>query len=168
MGEISEDEDDFTARSAASSPSLDLDLGLESEQQQQWTYILVDFAHNLEPFSEFVGPVHDLPVKSEPLDFFQLFFRDSLLRTFAKETNRYAEQQQAAKGTTDSYWKPATLTDIRKHICSSVYKPKQNLSVDEAMVAYTGQVLFKQTIKNKPTPGNSRSGAWPKQSLVTC
>ncbi|GFO33878.1 PiggyBac transposable element derived 4 [Plakobranchus ocellatus] len=69
-----------------------------------------------ETFSEIVGPVHDLPVKSEPLDYFQLFFPDSLLQTFVEETNRYTEQQQAAKGTTDSYWKPATLTDIRKYI----------------------------------------------------
>ncbi|KAK3764943.1 hypothetical protein RRG08_045745 [Elysia crispata] len=225
LGEMSEGEEDSTPNSATPLPSLDLDL----DQDEEWTDELVDFADRLEPFTEFSGPVHDLPVDSGPLDYFKLFFPDSVLNMIVEETNRYAEQQQEAKGAEDVYWKPATLADIRKYIytlitfghhqvpelsliwssdpywrvpaiadiwgrqryqkihqyfhladsshqpgrndegydplykvrplldhirnvCSSVYKPKQNLSVDEAMVAFTGRVSFKQYIKNKPTP----------------
>ena len=219
LGEMSEGEEDSTPNSATPLPSLDLDLDLD--QDEEWTDELVDFADRLEPFTEFSGPVHDLPVDSGPLDYFKLFFPDSVLNMIVEETNRYAEQQQEAKGAQDVYWKPATLADIRKYIytlitfghhqvpelsiiwssdpywrvsaiadiwgrqryqkihqyfhladsshqpgrndegydpmykvrplldhirnvCSSVYKPKQNLSVDEAMVAFTGRVSFKQ------------------------
>ncbi|GFS03597.1 PiggyBac transposable element-derived protein 4-like [Elysia marginata] len=230
VGEMDEEEDEFEPRPSSSSsqprpastPSPDMDLEVE------WSDTLVDFADDLAAFTEFVGPAHDLPTDSLPIDYFQLFFPDTLLQTFVAETNLYANQQQALKGV-DVYWKPVNLMDMRKYIytlitfghhqvpelkliwsddpywrvpaiadvwgrqryqkvhqyfhlansasqpgrndanydplykvrplldhirnvCSMVYKPKRNLSVDEAMVAFTGRVSFKQYIKNKPTP----------------
>ena len=52
----------------------------------------------------------------------------------------------------DPLFKVRFLLDHIRNVCLSVYKRKQNLSVDEAMVAYTGRVSFKQYIRNKPTP----------------
>ncbi|KAK3709623.1 hypothetical protein RRG08_003928 [Elysia crispata] len=96
---------------------LSNEISQDLDQDEKWTNELVDFADRLEPWlTEFSGPVHDLPVDSGPLDYFKLFFPDSVLNMIVEETNRYAQQQQEAKGAEWMYWKPATLSDIRKYI----------------------------------------------------
>ncbi|KAK3800746.1 hypothetical protein RRG08_003151 [Elysia crispata] len=72
---MSEGEEDLTPNSATPLPSKDLDL----DQDEEWTDELVDFADRLEPFTEFSFLVHDLPVVSGLLDYFKLFFPDSVL-----------------------------------------------------------------------------------------
>ena len=42
-------------------------------------------------FKENVGVFHDLEVGAEPLQYFQLFFPNSVVLMIATETNRYAE-----------------------------------------------------------------------------
>lgn len=36
--------------------------------------------------------------------------------------------------------------------CSDLYKPGQAISIDEAMIKFTGRLFFKQYMKSKPTP----------------
>ena len=73
LGEMSEGEEDSTPNSATPLPSLDQDL----DQDEEWT--------------EFSGPVQDLPVDSGLLDYFKLFFFDSVLNMIVEETNRYMQ-----------------------------------------------------------------------------
>ncbi|GFO07146.1 transposase [Plakobranchus ocellatus] len=61
----------------------------------------------------------------------------------------------------DPLYKVCPLLDHVRHICSPVYKPKQNMSVE-------GEFYSSSTSKTNPYHGDSRSGAWLKQSLVTC
>ncbi|GFR68239.1 PiggyBac transposable element-derived protein 4-like [Elysia marginata] len=66
-----------------------------------------------------------------------------------------ANSEQQPERNADNYdplYKVRPLLDQVRSVCSTVYKPKQNLSVDEAMVAFTGRISFKQYLKNKPTP----------------
>ena len=46
----------------------------------------------------------------------------------------------------DPLFKFRPLVDNVRAVCASVYKPEQKLSVDEAMIGYTGR------LQNKPTP----------------
>ena len=213
----SEDESDNRPSTSAST----------EKNNENWSDDLTNVT--VEEFTEYSGPVHDLPPDSEPLDYFKLFFTDGLIDMIVLETNKYAEQQQVSKGQRDPYWKPVTADDIYKYIytlivfglhpfpeirlywssdpfwrvsaiadvwgrqrfqkvhqylhmndnteqpargaqnfdplykvrpildhirstASTVYKPMQKISVDEAMIAFTGQISFRQYIKNKPTP----------------
>ena len=104
VGEMSDDEEQDDDQDSSS-----LDLANSGEDT---TDVLVDVTDKLEPFSEFSGPVHDLPTDSQPLDYYKLFFPIDILERIVTETNRYAEQQQQLKGARDAYWKPATLSDI--------------------------------------------------------
>ena len=112
VGEMSDDEEQDSDQDSSS-----LDLANSGED---WTDVLVDVTDKLEPFSEFSGPVHDLPTDSQPLDYFKLFFPIDILERMVTETNRYAEQQQQLKGARAAYWKSATLSDIRKYIYTLV------------------------------------------------
>ncbi|GFR63922.1 PiggyBac transposable element derived 4 [Elysia marginata] len=104
---------DRNESTATPGPVLDLNL---DPQNNDWSDVLVDIAVKLELFREFSGPVLDLPVDSQPLDYFKLFFPEWMLQMFVDETNEYAKQQQRKKGANDPYWKPATMLDIRKYI----------------------------------------------------
>eukprot|EP00745_Piridium_sociabile_P020010 TRINITY_DN3051_c1_g1_i6.p1 TRINITY_DN3051_c1_g1~~TRINITY_DN3051_c1_g1_i6.p1 ORF type:complete len:108 (+),score=12.94 TRINITY_DN3051_c1_g1_i6:58-381(+) len=55
-------------------------------------------------FSQETGPAHTLPPTASPLDYFFLFLPLTFFTTAAEETNRYAQQKQAAKGTLDPLW----------------------------------------------------------------
>ena len=70
-------------------------------------------------FTENVGVCHDLGVGAEPLQYFQLFFPDSVFAMIATETNRYAEQVQAEKRF-DSKWHPTTGEEIKLYIAINV------------------------------------------------
>ena len=51
----------------------------------------------------------------------------------------------------DPLYKVRPLLDHIRHVCQTVYKPKRQLSVDEAMVGYRGRIFMKQYMRNKPT-----------------
>ena len=55
-------------------------------------------------FTEATGPSHTLPENAKPLDYFFLFLPQSFFVTIAEETNRYADQKIAARGTPDPLW----------------------------------------------------------------
>ncbi|KAK3767263.1 hypothetical protein RRG08_061679 [Elysia crispata] len=150
---MSEGEEDSTPNSATPLPSLDQDL----DQDEEWT--------------EFSGPVQDLPVDSGLLDYFKLFFFDSVLNMIVEETNRYMQTnipELSLISPSDPYWRVPAIADIWgrqsyqkihhefhladsshqpgrnegydplnkvrplldhiRNVCSSVYKPKHNLS----------------------------------------
>ena len=197
-----------------------------------WTPLPPTFPANrvkVKPCTSVSGPVDPLPWDAQPYDFFARLFPDELFQLMAVETNRYAEQKQAAKGRRDKYWKDVTAADMKVFLSINVlmgihplpeyamywstddrlrvpgiadlmgktryekinqyfhlvdstlniprgedghdplfkvrplvehfrtaakanYIPGTALSIDEAMIAYTGRLYFKQYIKAKPTP----------------
>ena len=50
----------------------------------------------------------------------------------------------------DPLYKVRPAIDVVRNACSSVYKPERNLSVDEAMIKFTGRLSFKQYLPKKP------------------
>jgi hypothetical protein len=50
-------------------------------------------------YAEIPGPKHALPPNADPIDYFNLFFTQTLWNIFVLETNRYAEQFLAAPET---------------------------------------------------------------------
>ena len=68
---------------------------------------------------EYVGVCHDLEVGAEPLQYFQLFFPDSVFTMIATEMNRYSEQVQAKKRF-DSKWHLTTAEEMKLYIAIDV------------------------------------------------
>lgn len=85
--------------------------GVDPNIPSEWTDILSPVT--VAPFTESPGPVHNLAFDRSPLDYLHLFLPKSFFKNVATETNRYAEQVQAAKNKTDDYWKPVTEHEIR-------------------------------------------------------
>uniref|UniRef100_A0A2C9KGK8 PiggyBac transposable element-derived protein domain-containing protein n=1 Tax=Biomphalaria glabrata TaxID=6526 RepID=A0A2C9KGK8_BIOGL len=83
-----------------------------STESLSWTNTLTSVSDQMLPFDEIVGGVHYLEEDCSPLDYFKLFITDEMIGLMVTETNRYAEQQQVAKGQRDSQWKPVTAQDI--------------------------------------------------------
>uniref|UniRef100_A0A0B7BCZ6 PiggyBac transposable element-derived protein domain-containing protein n=1 Tax=Arion vulgaris TaxID=1028688 RepID=A0A0B7BCZ6_9EUPU len=52
----------------------------------------------------------------------------------------------------DAIWKVRPLFDLILFRSRELLRPEQDISIDEAMVAFTGRLHFKQYIKNKPSP----------------
>ena len=67
-------------------------------------------------FTEATGPSHTLPENAKPLDYFFLFLPQSLFVTIAEETNRYADQKIAARGTPDPLWEKTTPAEMRAYL----------------------------------------------------
>lgn len=68
-------------------------------------------AISTDPFSEDVGAKHNLPVGSEPIDFFNLLIPEAFLATIAEQTNIYAEEKQSEKR--DPQWFPVTVEEVK-------------------------------------------------------
>lgn len=89
-GDISDNDDDGDndsgPRSRSSSSS-------SNGTDEEWSSNLSTVTDKIEPFTEYAGPVHDLPEDSDPLEYFKLFFPTSMIELFVEETNKYAEQQ---------------------------------------------------------------------------
>lgn len=73
-------------------------------------------------FDETPGPRHCPPSTAEPIDFFNIFFTQSLINMFVLETNRYATQTLASRGRNLSpnsrlhSWVAVTNSEIRAFI----------------------------------------------------
>jgi hypothetical protein len=52
----------------------------------------------------------------------------------------------------DPLYKVRPFLDMVKANIASVFSPGQNISIDEAMIAFNGRLAFKQYIKGKPNP----------------
>lgn len=87
-----------------------------------------DIHANPVPVDQFThpsGPNHHLPPTAKPVDFFMLFWTDdtgaSIFETFARETNRYAQQRIAAAGRPDKLWKPTTPAEMRAFVAINIH-----------------------------------------------
>ena len=61
-----------------------------------------------------------------------------------------AQGPEMPSGLTDKYGKVGYLIQVLQKKYSELYVPEQNLSHDEAMIAYFGKNSLKQAIRNKP------------------
>ena len=82
----------------------------------QQTWRPATHAPNVKPFEKPVGPSHSLPKAAKPLDYFFLFLPQTFFETASEETNRYARQKIAAKGTPDPLWSETTAEEIRVYL----------------------------------------------------
>lgn len=182
---------------------------------------------DVEDFTGTPGLTRTLDATAEEIDFFNIMFPVFLYEIIARETNRYAEQEQEKNGV-DPRWRATTPEEIRAYIAIQIvmgiivapnqdmyftkvdlfrpmgindrmtrdrldklnqyfhvadttqnpprrqpghdklahlrpimdillqqtkqeYSPHKETSVDEAMVAYTGRLGFKQYVPLKPT-----------------
>lgn len=78
-----------------------------SQLNWQETYEELD----IDPFIENTGPSHNLGPNSSELDFFKLFFDDTMLDKIVEETNRYASQNGP-----DRHWQDTTREEISAFI----------------------------------------------------
>lgn len=62
------------------------------------------------------GPVHNLPVGSEPIKFFQLLCTHSMCEEIKANTNKYAEFLQKTKQKINSKWKPMKVYKKYGHL----------------------------------------------------
>lgn len=197
----------------------------ENGDRRAWREMLQNV--DLEDFTGTPGPTRTLDATAEEIDFFNLMFPVFLYEVIARETNRYAEQEQEKNGV-DPRWRATTPEEIRAYIAIQIvmgiivapnqdmyftkddlfrptgindrmtrdrldklnqyfhvadttqnpprrqpghdklahvrpimdillhqtkqeYSPHKETSVDEAMVAYTGRLGFKQYVPLKPT-----------------
>ena len=82
----------------------------------QQTWRPATHAPDVKPFEKPVGPSHSLPKAAKPLDYFFLFLPQTFFETASEETNRYARQKIAAKGTPDPLWSETTAEEIRAYL----------------------------------------------------
>lgn len=80
--------------------SLILEISYKKNVFQEAEWSSKVHPHTFEPFEQFVGPTHDLPEDSEPIDFFNLFFDDEFYNVLVTETNRYAKDKGSKFQTT--------------------------------------------------------------------
>ena len=83
----------------------------EDSINEDWT----DAVHpiDIRPFTEDVGPTHNLPTGASPIHYFNLMFDDRFFKTIADQTNLYTEQQQQQNGTADTRWNATTIEEVR-------------------------------------------------------
>lgn len=80
-----------------------------------------NFTHTFS-YSEIPGPKHCPPVTAKPIDYFNLFFTQTLLTMFVSETNRYATQTLSERGANISprsrllAWVPTSVKEIKAFI----------------------------------------------------
>lgn len=79
-----------------------------------------NFIHDFE-YHETPGPKHCPPVDSRPIDYFRLFFTESLLGIFVTETNRYANQviqslPETSPRSRKNDWIPVSLNEMMAFI----------------------------------------------------
>ena len=67
-------------------------------------------------FTEATGSSHTLPENAKPLDYFFLFLPHSFFVTIAEETNMYADQKIAARGTPDPLWEKTTPAEMSAYL----------------------------------------------------
>ena len=214
---------DFTDESSDSEEFI---LNDGNQDPEIWSEALHNV--NIEEFSDNPGPTTQLPPNCNEMDFLNLIFPAELFKTIADETNRYAEQEQEKKNSSDAKWRSTSAEEIQAYIAihivmgivvapnqemyfskddlfrptgiherisrdrlrklnqyfhvadtsnnppkplpghdriahvrpimevildkiKSSYVPHREVSIDEAMIAYTGRLDFKQYVPMKPT-----------------
>ena len=86
----------------------------EEEEESVWSRDLGEI--DMAAFEKNVGPTNILPEGASCLDFFLLLFPEELIDLIATETNRNAEQKQAAVNKIDKDWQPVNNNDIRTYL----------------------------------------------------
>lgn len=108
--ESSESEDENISLPSTDDDNDD-DLAVQDRQEVgdgeplnwQETYEQID----IDPFIQNTGPSHNLPAGSSELEYFKLFFSDSMIDNLVTETNRYATQNGP-----DPLWTETTRAEM--------------------------------------------------------
>ena len=90
----------------------------EVEEDSIWTRDLEEI--NIALFEENVGPTEILPEGANCLNLLLILFPEELINLIVVETNRNAEQKQAAANKVDKDWQPPNNKDIHPCEVSSV------------------------------------------------
>ena len=125
------DMEDWEISSVSSVSSADLGSQYDSSSNNEdninedWT----DAVHpiDIRPFTEDVGPTHNLPTGASPIHYFNLMFEDRFFQTIADQTNLYAEQQQQQNGTADTRWIATTIDEVRAFFSLQIIMGIHNL-----------------------------------------
>ena len=95
----------------------------DEEGDLDWTPLPPTFPANpvnVQPCTSVPGPVDPLPWDSPAYNFFARLFPEEMFERMAVETNRYAEQRQAAQGRRDRYWKEVTVADMKVFVAMNI------------------------------------------------
>uniref|UniRef100_A0A8C1NK07 Si:ch211-130m23.5 n=1 Tax=Cyprinus carpio TaxID=7962 RepID=A0A8C1NK07_CYPCA len=71
---------------------------------------------SIEPFTADSGPQHSLGDDADTLDYFRLFFPDSLFEHMVEQTNNYALYRQRRSGRSDAHWHPTDIREMRAYV----------------------------------------------------
>ena len=107
--DISLDEDTIASEGGSSDSGEELE-----EEESAWTREVQEI--DIASFEENVGPTKILPEAASCLDFFQIVFPEELIDLIVAETNRNAQQKQAAAKKIDKNWQPVNNNDIRAYL----------------------------------------------------
>ena len=88
--------------------------GGDADTSRPFTAALTDV--NVVGFREPTGPAHRLGADASEVDFFMLLFTSAIIQHIVDETNRYAEQSQAARQLQDVAWSPTTTVEMKAFI----------------------------------------------------
>ena len=83
----------------------------DAQDAEFWSYDLHPV--NVAPFTESVGPEHTLLPDDDVLKYFFCMISEEFFEIVAQETNRYAEQEMARRGSRDLVWHPTTEAEMR-------------------------------------------------------
>ena len=105
----SDDNDNLTQETES---SIEADSQQTDAQDAEfWSYDLHPV--NVAPFTESVGPEHTSLPDDDVLKYFFCMISEEFFEIVAQETNRYAEQEMARRGSRDPVWHPTTEAEIR-------------------------------------------------------
>ena len=68
----------------------------------------------------------------------------------------------------DKLYKVRPIIEHFRQVTAQYWTPDQNLSIDEAMIAFEGRLHMKQYMKGKPTPWGIKCGLALIREMDTC
>uniref|UniRef100_UPI00398EFAF2 piggyBac transposable element-derived protein 4-like n=1 Tax=Pristiophorus japonicus TaxID=55135 RepID=UPI00398EFAF2 len=90
----------------------------EGHQDIEWSSTVTDI--HIPPFTQSIGPQHQLTNTASPLDYLRLLWPDTVFDTIAEETNRYATQCQEKAGRKDCSWLPTDSHEIKAFLAINI------------------------------------------------
>ena len=115
-----------------------------------------------QPFNEETGQQTDLTADSRPLDFFQLFVDDTVLKMLVEGTNSYAaktiaQKEPLSKSSRWRKWKDVTMEEIKAVIAIVINMGTLQCPEVEAywMTSWESYIPFFHDVHCKKLSGNS-------------